>query len=103
MRGLNKVVLAGNVSGDIRDGRMPDESPVLSFSMAADRRTERDTITVWAKVNVYVEPLVVLCQKRLRRGTYVIVSGELMNRDGKHGKLTEVRAQEIIFVKGGGR
>ncbi len=95
------MIVSGNVSGDIRFGRLPDESPVMSFSMASDRKTESGVITAWIKVNVYIGPLVDICQQRLTRGSYVLVDGELMNREGQHGKLTEVRAQEIIFIKEG--
>ena len=101
MRGLNRVTVSGNVSGDIRFGQLPDDSPVMTFSMASDRKTDNGTVTAWIKVNVYIEPLVRLCRERLSRGSYVLVDGELMNREGQYGKLTGVRAQEIIFIKEG--
>lgn len=99
MRGLNRVVVSGNVSGDINYGTLPDGTKVLSFSVASDRHTSGDTVTAWVRVNVYIEALVEICQDRLRKSGYVLVEGELMNRDGRHGKLTEVRARDIIFVK----
>jgi len=50
------------------------------------------------KVNVYVEALVKLCRLRLQKGCYIIVEGELMNRNTPSGRLTEVRAWEILFL-----
>ena len=52
------------------------------------------------KVNVYVENLIRICKSKLTKGRYVIVEGELMNREGQYGELTEVRAREVLFVGG---
>jgi len=101
MRGINKTVISGNVSREINYGEMPDGSTALSFTMASDRPANGVVITAWVKINVYIDTLVDQCRQHLGCGGYVIVEGELMNRDGRHGKLTEVRAKEIVFVKGG--
>lgn len=101
MRGINRTVLSGNVSREINYDKMPDGAPVLSFTMASDRCANGATITAWVKINVYIDALIEQCRTHLARGGYVIVDGELMNREGKHGRLTEVRAKEIVFVKEG--
>jgi single-strand DNA-binding protein len=102
MRGLNKVIISGNVSGDINFSELPSGDPALSFSLASDRRAgDGGQVTVWARVNVYIAPLIDICRKRLKKGGYVLIDGELMNREGVHGKLTEVRAREIIFFDTG--
>jgi single stranded DNA-binding protein len=99
VRGLNHVVLAGNVSGSISFGNLPNGAAVVSFLLASDRATPGGgAVTAWVKVNVYREGLVNICDQRLEKGAYVLVEGELMNRDGVHGQLTEVRAREIIFL-----
>jgi|WetSurMetagenome_2_1015567.scaffolds.fasta_scaffold08238_5 single-stranded DNA-binding protein len=99
MRGINKSILSGNVSGDINFSELPGGDPALSFSLASDRRSgDGGSVTVWVRVNVYIQPLIHICRERLHKGGYVLVEGELMNRDGVHGKLTEVRAREIIFM-----
>lgn len=103
MRGINRWVGSGNVSRDINYNELPDGSPALSFTIASDRVANGTTITAWVKVNVYIEQLIAICRNRLHRSGYVIVEGELMNREGRHGKLTEVRAKEIIFLKDGGK
>jgi len=99
MRGVNSVILSGNV-GKVNFGTMNSGADVLSFTVASDRYGNGDKITVWVKINVYVENLIRICKSKLSRGGYVIVQGELMNREGQHGELTEVRAREVIFVGG---
>ena len=97
MRGINKVIISGNVAGNINFGEVKGGS-ALSFSVASDRKANGSTITAWVKINVYHEALVRICRTRLLKGGYVLIEGELMNREGQHGELTEVRAREIIFL-----
>ena len=102
MRGLNKTIISGNVSGDINFSELPNRDPALSFSLASDRRAgDGGQVTVWVRVYVYIIPLIDICRKRLKKGGYVLIDGELMNREGVHGKLTEIRAREIIFFDAG--
>lgn len=98
MRGVNKVVISGNVGDRITHGKTGSGVPACSFSVASDRKDGRDTITAWVRVNVYGEELVRDCKERLEKGIYAIIDGELMNRDGKVGELTEVRARSIVFI-----
>jgi len=101
VRGINRTIISGNVSRDIHYGTMPGGGSALSFTMASDRVANGTTITAWVKVNVYLDALIKVCRGQLMCGGYVIVDGELMNRDGKYGRLTEIRAREIVFVKEG--
>jgi single-stranded DNA-binding protein len=98
MKGINKVILSGNVLGTIEYGRVSSGSEACSFQVASDRHSASGVVTAFVKINVYVEGLIKICKLKLLKGTYVIVEGELMNRDGQHGDLTEVRAREIIFL-----
>jgi len=98
VRGINKVIISGNVAGNINFAELPEGASALSFSVASDRKANGSTITAWVKINVYHEALVRICRSRLAKGNYVLVEGELMNREGQHGELTEVRAREIIFI-----
>lgn len=100
MRGVNKVVISGNVGDRITYGSTTSGVPACSFSIASDRNDGREVITAWVRVNVYGEELVRDCREKLVRGVYMVVDGELMNREGKAGELTEVRAQELVFVEG---
>jgi len=101
MLGINKVILSGNVSREIYKNELTDGSDAVSFTMVSDRRAGGKVISARVKVNVYIDALVALCDQKLMRGGYVLVEGELMNRNGHYGKLTEVRAQEIVFLKEG--
>lgn len=97
MRGVNKVVISGNVGDRISFQETGAGVPACSFRIASDRHTADGSITAWVKVNVY-DGLVKICKTKLKKGGYVIVEGELMNRDGQLGELTEVRAKDIVFV-----
>lgn len=103
MRGINRVVISGNVSGSAAFQETSNGTQVASFNLASDRHDPSGSVvTAWVKVNVYIENLVSVCRLKLYKGAYVIVEGELMNRefnrDGQRGQLTEVRAWEIVFV-----
>lgn len=98
MRGINRIIISGNVTADGNFHTMQDGSLVCSFGIASDRHTRGDIITAFTRVNVYIENLAKICQQRLRKGCYVLVEGELMNRSGTHEELTEIRAREILFL-----
>lgn len=103
MRGLNRVIISGNVSDAARYHETGTGSKCATFRLASERRGAKpgDSVTAWVKINIYSEALVDICKTRLLKGVYVIVEGELMNRDGVHGEVTEVRAKEIIFTDRG--
>ena len=98
MRGINRVVLSGNVTGQIDYATTDTGSEVCTFVLASDRHANGGVVTVFAKVNVYIEALVRLCRNKLEKGCYLLLEGELMNRQAPSGKLTEVRAWEILFL-----
>ena len=98
MRGLNKVIVSGNVTGKIDYATTDNGSEVCTFVVASERHGSGGTVTAYIKVNVYVEGLAKVCRNRLAKGSYVLVEGELMNRSTPSGKLTEVRAWEVIFL-----
>lgn len=103
MRGLNKVVLSGNVTGTINYAKTDHGTDVCTFVLASDRYASGSVVTAYIKVNVYIDGLVGLCRNRLEKGCYLLVEGELMNRNSPIGKVVEVRAHELIFIsdKGG--
>lgn len=98
MRGINKVLISGNVGSSIKFSETNSGVKACSFQLASDRYTRGDIVTAWVKVNVYRKDLVKVCESKLVEGCYVFVEGELMNRDSKDAKeLVEVRALELIF------
>ena len=100
MRGLNRVIISGNASDTARFQTTGGGTPCATFKLACDRRgaNKGETVTAWVKINVYGDALVDICKARLRKGVYVLVEGELMNRDGVVGEVTEIRAKEVLFL-----
>jgi len=96
MRGINRVVISGNVHGDGNFATLRDGS--RAFTIASDRHTCGDVITAHVRINCYIDGLIDMIEQKLRKGDYVIVEGELMNRPGVNEELTEIRAREIVFV-----
>ncbi|HLG36939.1 MAG TPA: single-stranded DNA-binding protein [Nitrososphaera sp.] len=94
MKGINQVWVSGNVGAKIVSGVTRDNDPACSFSVAVDDRNRGVT---WVRVNAY-GGTASYCLERLRKGCYVSVVGELMNRDGKYGELIEVRGKDIVFI-----
>ncbi len=99
MRGINRVTISGNVGGQISFAPTGSGVAACSFFIASDRYTSSGTVvSAWVKINVYGDKFVGICRPRLEKGCYVLVDGELMNRDGRFEELVEVRAHEIIFL-----
>lgn len=99
MKGINKVIISGNVLANIEFGAVPNGAEAASFQVASDRYGSGGIVTAYVKVNVYGDDLVKSCRAKLVKGVYVLVEGELMNRHGQHGdNMIEVRAKEIIFL-----
>ena len=104
MRGINRIVISGNVGNMIKFRDTSKGVPSCTFQLASDRHARGDILTTWVKINVYGRELVRSCRNRLSKGVYVIVEGELMNRDRADQKeLVEVRAREVIFTYSSGR
>lgn len=97
MRGLNRVLFAGHATDRIIFAKTGQGAPVCTFVLVSERSSTRGAVSATAKVNVYVESLVEACRGKLEKGCYVLVEGELMNRDSPSGRATEVRAWELSF------
>lgn len=98
MRGVNRVVISGNVTGRYRFHDTHSGTAACTFTIASDRHSSDGVVTCYAKINVYAPGLVELCRGRLKKGDYLIVEGELMNRRDRGTELTEVRAREVVFM-----
>jgi len=97
MKGHNLVILSGNVSGHIVAGTTNDNEHAFSFSVSAE---DGGRFGALVRVNVY-GGLALKCKDRVSKGLYVSIIGELMNRRGKFGELTEVRAKDVLFFQNG--
>lgn len=95
MRGHNQVWISGTVVGQVVTGETRDKNPCCSFPVSTH---DGGRPAVRVRINVYGQ-LALLCETTLVSGKIKTVSvvGELMNRDGKYGPLTEVRAVQVSF------
>jgi single-strand DNA-binding protein len=107
MRGLNKVIIIGNVGRDPEMRFTPSGRPVTSFSVATTRNWvsaegERREETEWFNVVAWGN-LAEICKAHLTKNQQVYVEGRLQTRgwedeQGKKHFRTEVVANEMILL-----
>jgi single-strand DNA-binding protein len=111
-RGINKVIIVGNLGGDPETRYMPSGSAVTNFTVATneswkDKQTgEQKERTEWHKV-VMFDRLAEIAAEYLRKGSQVYVEGKLQTRkwqgqDGQDRYTTEIRANEMQMLGGRG-
>ena len=111
-RGINKVILVGNLGADPETRYMPSGSAVTNLSVATseswkDKQTgEQNERTEWHKV-VMFDRLAEIAAEYLRKGSQVYIEGKLQtrkwqNRDGNDRWTTEIRASEMQMLGGRG-
>lgn len=108
-RGLNKVMIIGNVGRDPEMRYVPSGKPVTSFSVATSRswtnsEGERREETEWFNVVAWGN-LAEICKQYLRKGRQVYIEGRLQTRswednEGKKRFRTELVANEMIMLGG---
>jgi len=108
-RGLNKVMLIGNLGRDPEMRYTPNGKPVTSFSLAASRNWvsadgERHDETEWFNVVAWGN-LAEICNQHLSKGQKVYVEGRLQTRswedeNGQKHFRTEVVANEMVILTG---
>lgn len=106
-RGLNKVMVIGNVGRDPEMRYIPSGKPVTSFSIATSRGWtdadgERHEETEWFNVVAWGN-LAEICKQHLRKGQQVYIEGRLQTRswedhEGRKRFRTEVVANEMILL-----
>lgn len=106
-RGLNKVMLIGNLGRDPEMRYTPAGRPVTSFSIATNRTWntsdgERHTETDWFNIVTW-GTLAEICKQHLTKGQQVFIEGRLQTRrwDDKEGNkhtTTEVVASEMLIL-----
>lgn len=106
-RGLNKVMIIGNLGRDPEMRYTPSGKPVTSFSVATSRTWvtsdgERKDATEWFNV-VSWGNLAEICNQYLRKGSKVYVEGHLQTRswddaEGNKHFRTELVANEMIIL-----
>ena len=104
---LNYVLIVGNLTKDPVYRTTSNNTPVVNFSIASNRRY-RDRVSSWQEDVCYVgvvawNKLADSCHQRLKKGSAVLVEGELQTRnwkgdDGSHRSVLEVKARRIQFL-----
>ena len=111
-RGINKVIIVGNLGGDPETRYMPSGSAVTNLTVATneswkDKQTgEQKERTEWHKVAMF-NRLAEIAAEYLRKGSQVYIEGKLRTRkwqdkDGKDRWTTEVVADEMQMLGGRG-
>jgi len=106
-RGLNKVMIIGQLGRDPEMRYTPSGRPVTSFSLASSRSWttsdgDRREETEWFNV-VSWGSLAEICKQHLHKGRQVYVEGRLQTRgwedqEGKKHYRIEVVANEMIIL-----
>lgn len=106
-RGLNKVMVIGNIGRDPEMRYTPSGKPVTSFSLASSRtwttpNGQRREETEWFNVIAWGN-LAEICNKKLSKSQQVYVEGRLQTRSwqdeqGHRHFRTEVVANEMIIL-----
>jgi len=108
-RGLNKVMIIGNLGKDPELRYTPSGKPIALFNVATGRtwvtsNGERKEATEWFNVIAWGS-LADICYKHLRKGSRVYVEGHLQTRkwedaSGQKHYRTELVANEMIMLDG---
>ena len=111
-RGINKVIIVGNLGQDPETRYMPSGSAVTNFTVATneswkDKQTgEPKDRTEWHRIAMFGR-LAEVAAEYLRKGSQVYIEGKLrtrkwQDRDGKDRYTTEIIADEMQMLGGRG-
>ncbi len=106
-RGLNKVMIIGNLGRDPEMRYTPSGKPVTTFSVATSRawntsEGEKRTETEWFNVVAW-SSLAEICKQYLTKGQQVYIEGRLQTRhwddqEGNKHTSVEIVANEMIIL-----
>ncbi len=109
---INYVIVAGNLTKDPIFRETTNKTPVVNFSLASNRRF-KDSSNQWQEDVCYVgivawNKLAESCKERLKKGSAVLVDGELQSRtwktdDGHNRSIVEIKARRIQFLNKRGK
>jgi single-strand DNA-binding protein len=104
---INYIIVAGNLTKDPIFRQTTNKTPVVNFSVASNRRY-KDSSNQWQEDVCYVgivawNRLAESCKDRLKKGSAVLVDGELQSRswktdDGHNRSIVEIKARRIQFL-----
>jgi len=103
---INNIILAGNLTKDPVFRSTSNNTPVVNFHIAANRRY-RDSGNNWQEDVCYVgvvawNKLANSCKDKLQKGSAVLVDGELQSKvfrsDDGNRTIVEIKAKRIQFL-----
>ncbi len=104
---VNKVILIGRLGADPEVRYTPNGQPVATFRVATsefwtDKNGQRQERTEWHRIVAYGK-LAEICGEHLSKGRQVYIEGRLQtrsyeDRDGVKRYVTEIVAQEVVFL-----
>jgi len=104
---INSVIIVGNLTRDPIFRQTTNGTPVVNFSIASNRKY-RDANNQWQEEVCYVgvvawNKLADSCMNRLKKGSAVLIDGELQshifkNDDGQSRNVVEIKARRIQFL-----
>ena len=109
-RGINKVIIVGNVGGDPETRYMPSGAAVTNLTIATNESWkdkasgERKERTEWHRVAMF-NRLAEIAAEYLRKGSQVFIEGKLRTRkwqdkNGQDRYTTEIIADEMQMLGG---
>lgn len=103
---LNSVIIAGNLTKDPVFRQTTNGTPVVNFTIASNRKFKNNG--KWQEDVCYVgvvawNKLADSCRDRLKKGSAVLIDGELQSRtwkteDGHNRSIVEIKARRIQFL-----
>src|SRR5690606_1155367 len=109
---INYVIVAGNLTKDPIFRQTTNNTPVVNFSIASNRKY-KDSSNQWQEDVCYVgivawNKLAESCRDRLKKGSADLVDGELQSRswkseEGHNRSIVEIKARRIQFLNKRGK
>ncbi len=104
---INYVIVAGNLTKDPVYRQTTNNTPVVNFSIASNRKY-KDSTNQWQEDVCYIgvvawNKLAESCRDKLKKGFAVLIDGELQSRnwkseDGHNRSIVEIKARRIQFL-----
>jgi len=104
---INYVIVAGNLTKDPVYRQTTNNTPVVNFSIASNRKY-KDSTNQWQEDVCYIgvvawNKLAESCRDKLKKGYAVLVDGELQSRnwksdEGHNRSIVEIKARRIQFL-----
>jgi single-strand DNA-binding protein len=111
MGSVNKAILVGNLGRDAEMRFTAGGTPVATVSLATterftDREGQKREDTQWHRIVIWGKTAESL-HEYLTKGKQIYVEGRIQTREwtdkeGKQNKTTEIRADRIVLLGGGG-